>query len=153
MGWNEILNDKLADNAICHYWNENFDEVLENARKGRKIVMSEMRAVYLNYPYARTPLSITYGYDPIPNELESKFHENVLGLEACLWAEYVKNNKRVEFQAFPRLIAVAETGWTSNENKDYQSFLNRLNNFLQRLNFHEVNYAPKEIYLRDNTDN
>jgi len=149
MGWNEILNDKLADNAICHYWDENFDEVLENARKGRNIVMSEMRAVYLNYPSSRTPLHRTYEYDPIPDELESKFHEKVLGLEACIWAEYVKNIKRLEFQAFPRLIAVAETGWTLKKNKDYQSFLTRLNDFIQRLSFHDVNYAPKEIYLQD----
>ena len=149
MGWNEILNDKLAENAICHYWNENFNEVLENARKGRNIVMSEMRAVYLNYPYSRTPLCNTYGYDPIPNELEFNFHEKVLGLEACVWAEYVKNNKRLEFQAFPRLIAVAETGWTLKENKDYHSFLARLNEFIQRLSFYDVNYAPKDIYLDD----
>ncbi len=152
MGWNEILNDKLADNAICHYWNEKFDEVLDNARKGRKIVMSEMRAVYLNYPYSRTPLHRTYEYDPIPDDLENKFHQNVLGLEACVWAEYVKDSKRLEFQAFPRLSAVAETGWSLKIKKDYQSFLTRLNEFNQRLSFHDVNYAPKEIFLKDDVE-
>ena len=152
MGWNEILNDELADNAICHYWNFKFDEVIKNARKGRDIVMSEMKAVYLNYPYSVIPLSKTYEYDPIPDELESKFHENVLGLEACVWTEYVENNKRLEFQAFPRLIAVAETGWTLNENKNYQSFLIRLNDFIQRLSFHDVNYTPKEIYLQNDAE-
>ena len=151
MGWNEILNDKLADNAICHYWNFKFDEVIKNARKGRDIVMSEMKAVYLNYPYSVIPLSKTYEYDPIPDELESKFHENVMGLEACVWTEYVKNSKRLEFQAFPRLIAVAETGWTLKENKDYLSFLTRLNDFIQRLRLHDVNYAPKEEYLQYDT--
>jgi len=149
MGWNEILNDELADNAICHYWNFKFDEVIKNARKGRDIVMSEMKAVYLNYPYSVIPLSKTYEYDPIPDELESKFHENVLGLEACVWTEFVKDNNRLEFQAFPRLTAVAETGWTLKNTKNYQSFLNRLNNFIQRLSFHDVNYSPKEIYLQD----
>lgn len=148
MGWNEILNDELADNAICHYWNFKFDEVIKNARKGRDIVMSEMKAVYLNYPYSVIPLSKTYEYDPIPDELESKFHENVFGLEACVWTEYVKNSKRLEFQAFPRLIAVAETGWTLKDNKDYQSFLTRLNDFIQRLSFHDINFAPKEVHLQ-----
>ncbi len=148
MGWNEILNDKLADNAICHYWNFKFDEVMKNARKGRNIVMSEMKAVYLNYPYSVIPLKKTYEYDPIPDELESKFHEKVYGLEACVWTEFVKNYKRLEFQAFPRLIAVAETGWTLKDNKDYQSFLTRLNDFIQRLSFHDVNFAPKETYLQ-----
>ncbi|MFX1443576.1 MAG: beta-N-acetylhexosaminidase [Promethearchaeota archaeon] len=150
MGWNEILNHKLVDNAICHYWNENFDFVLENARKGREIVMSEMEAVYLNFQYSTTPLIQTYEYNPIPDELENKFHEKVLGLEACLWTEYVKNEKHLEFQVFPRLIAVAETGWTLKKNKDYHSFLTRLNDFIQRLGFHDVNYAPKETYLKEN---
>ena len=150
MGWNEILNHKLVNNAICHYWNENFDKVLENARKGRNVIMSEMQTVYLNYPYQRTHLSTTYEYDPIPDELESKFHEKILGLEACLWTEYVKDSKSLEFQAFPRLIAVAETGWTLKKRKDFQSFITRLDDFLQRLSFHEVNYAPKEEYLQDN---
>ena len=75
--------------------------------------------------------------------------EKVLGLEACVWTEYVKDQKQLEFQAFPRLIAVAETGWTFKENKDYQSFLTRLNDFIQRLSLHDVNYPPKEIYLKD----
>jgi hypothetical protein len=34
--------------------------------------------------------------------------------------------------------------------KDYESFLTRLNDFIQRLSFHDVNYAPKEIYLEEN---
>ena len=151
MGWNEILNDELADNAICHYWDYKFDEVIKNARKGRVIVMSERETVYLNFSYSGIPLKKTYEYDPIPDELESKFHENVFGLEACLWTEYVKNDKRLEFQVFPRLIAVAETGWTLKENKDYLSFLTRLNDFIQRLSFHDVNYTPKEKYLQYNT--
>ncbi|MHA1527079.1 MAG: family 20 glycosylhydrolase, partial [Promethearchaeota archaeon] len=149
MGWNEILNYKLVDSAICHYWEENFDEVIKNAKKGRDVVMSEREAVYLNYPYSEIPLSKTYEYDPIPDELESKYHENVLGIEACVWTEYVKDKNRLEYQAFPRLTAVAETGWTIKNNKDYLSFLTRLNDFIQRLSFHDVNYPPKEIYLKD----
>lgn len=148
MGWNEILNDELIDNAICHYWDFKFDEVIKNARKGRAIIMSERMAVYLNLPYSGISLNKTYEYDPIPDELERKFHENVCGIEACLWTEYVKDIKRLEFQVFPRLIAVAETGWTLKNNKDYHSFLTRLNNFIQRLSFHDVNYAPKEKYLQ-----
>ena len=149
MGWNEILNDGLVDNAICHYWNFKFDEVIKNARRGRNIVMSEIKAVYLNYPYSALPLIRTYEYDPIPDDLESKFHENILGLEACVWTEYVKDDKNLEYKAFPRLIAVAETGWTLKNNKNYQSFLARLNEFIPRLSFHDVNYPPKEIYLKN----
>ncbi|MHA1460707.1 MAG: family 20 glycosylhydrolase, partial [Promethearchaeota archaeon] len=37
IGWNEILNDKLNENAICHYWTANLKQVLEHARLGREV--------------------------------------------------------------------------------------------------------------------
>ena len=148
MGWNEILNGKLTSNAICHYWFENLDRVIEHIKKGRSVVMSEMRAVYLNYPYNLMPLTKTYEYDPIPDELSKNFHQQILGLEACLWAEYVKDSKRLEWQVFPRLIAVAETGWTSKEYKNFRSFLTRLDLYLKRLSFQKINYAPKNEFMK-----
>jgi len=147
IGWNEILNNKLNENAICHYWTMNLKQVLEHARLGRKVVMSEMSAVYLNYPYNHIPLERTYNYEPIPNELESKFHKRILGIEACLWTEFVKNKKNLEWQTFPRLIAVAETGWTPKNKKNFESFQKRLKKLNQWLDLFKVNYAKKEEYL------
>ena len=147
IGWNEILNDKLNENAICHYWTTNLKQVLEHARLGRKVVMSEFKAVYLNYPYNLIPLERTYNYEPIPNELESKFHKRILGIEACLWTEFVKNKKNLEWQTFPRLIAVAETAWSPKNKKNFESFQKRLEKFNKWLDLLKVNYAKKEEYL------
>ncbi len=149
IGWNEILNSKLNENAICHYWINHFDEVLEHIRKGREVVMSEMKALYFDYPYRLIPLHQTYKYDPIPSNLEEKFHKNILGLEACLWTEYVKNKDKLEWQAFPRLIAVAETGWTPKNKRNFESFLERLDSFLPLLKALDVNYPKKEDFLQD----
>jgi len=149
MGWNEILDENLAKNAICHYWTHNFDKVLEHLRMGRNVVMSEMSALYLNYPYNLLPLRKTYMYDPIPNELEQKFYNQILGVEACLWTEYIPKKKRLEWHTFPRLIAVAEIGWTPKEKKNLQSFLKRLDSFLKRLDFDEINYASKDDFEKD----
>jgi hexosaminidase len=146
MGWNEILNEKLSNKAVCQYWTFNFDTVLDHIRKGRDVIMSEMSAVYLNYPYKLIPLSKTYLYDPIPKNLEEKYHSYILGLEACLWAEFIPNIKRLEWQAFPRLIAVAETGWTPKKKKNFQSFLMRLDFYLKRLSYNEINFAKKEEF-------
>ena len=149
IGWNEILNDDLIDNALCQYWINHFDKVLEHIRKGREVVMSEMKALYFDYPYRLIPLHQTYNYDPIPSNLEEKFHKNILGLEACLWTEYVKNKDKLEWQTFPRLIAVAETGWTPKNNKDFESFLRRLEGFLPLLSTHDVNFPKKEDFLQE----
>lgn len=144
MGWNEILNENLTDSAICQYWTANFDKVLEHVKKGRNVVMSEENAVYLNIPYFSLPLRKIYEYDPVPEELEEKYHERILGIEACLWTEYVPNAKRLEWQTFPRLLAVAETGWTPKNKKNFQSFQKRLDSCLKSHSFQGINYAPKE---------
>jgi hexosaminidase len=147
IGWNEILNEKLNENAICHYWTMNLKQVLEHVRLGRKVVMSEMSAVYLNYPYNIIPLERAYNYEPIPNELEAKYHKRILGIEACLWTEFVKNKKTLEWQAFPRLIAIAETGWMPKNKKNFKSFQKRLEKFNKWLDLFKVSYAKKEEYL------
>jgi hexosaminidase len=106
--------------------------------------MSDMRCVYLNYPYELTPIEQTYEYDPIPDNLPEQYHENILGIESCLWSEYVTDSKILEYQVFPRLVAIAETGWTLKENKNLSSFLERLDLFLKRLDELNINYAKSE---------
>jgi len=147
MGWNEILNNKLNENAICHYWTANLKKVLEHARRGRKVVMSEMLAVYLNHPYVLISLECAYNWDPIPNELEVKYHDKILGIEACLWTEMVKNDDKLEWQTFPRLIAISETGWSPKNKKNFKSFQKRLEKFNRWLDLFKVSYAKKEEYL------
>ncbi len=143
-GWNDILDDTLAKNAIVQYWRKAEKAVLKHLRSGRNIVMSWNKYVYLDYNYNYTPLSKCYRYEPIPKELESKYHKFVLGIESPLWTEWVPNAKRLYYQAFPRLIAVAETGWTSKENKDFVSFKMRLEKFLKILDTFKINYARND---------
>lgn len=145
MGWNEILNKNLSIDAICQFWFGDFDLVLEHIKNGRKVVMSDRSTVYLDYSHINLPLVKTYEYDPIPMELEEKYRKNILGIEACLWTEFVSDSKRVERQAFPRLIAIAETGWSLKENKNFESFKNRVNSFLKRLNYRGTDYNLSEI--------
>lgn len=148
IGWNEILDKKLNPDAIGQYWYDNYEQVIEQVKNGRMVVMSEVQAVYLNYPYNETPLSKTYEYDPIPKELDKERHKQILGLEACLWTEYVKNQERLEWLVFPRLIAVAESGWALKDNKNYKLFLTRLDSYLKRLSILKINYAPKDIFMK-----
>jgi hexosaminidase len=83
--------------------------------------------------------------------LPAQKFENVLGIEATMWTEWVPNSRRLEWQLFPRLIAVAETGWTLKSLKDYADFHDRLGIYLKRLDILGVNYAklntvnPKKI--------
>jgi len=141
MGWNEILDENLVNIAICQFWLGNINKTINHIKNGRSVVMSDMRYVYFNYGYKPISLRKCYEYEPIPNELEQQFHKNILGIEACLWSEFILSPIEVEWHTFPRLIAIAETGWSQKENKDFKSFENRLKEILKILNSQNVNYA------------
>lgn len=64
----------------------------------------------------------------------------------------MQNNDRRDYQAFPRAIAIAETGWTLNANKNWSNFCERMATDFERLdamnvkacrNFYDVNIYTK----------
>lgn len=142
MGWNEILQDGLAENAVVQFWARDRQRLLEAIRNGKiSVVMSTYLKTYLDHSYSLMPLSLAYKFEPIPENLDESEAEAILGLEFPLWSEWVPNRARLDFQVYPRLTAMAETGWTSKNKKDLKGFLNRLGNFLARLDRLGVRYA------------
>ena len=144
MGWNQILDENLEKNAISQYWFGKMKETITHIKNGRDTVMTRYLWTYLDHPYKIISLQRAYKYEPIPKKLEEKFHTHVLGLEAPLWTERIPNEQRLYWQAFPRLTAFAETGWTPKELKNYKMFQKKLEIFLKRLDILKVSYATLE---------
>ncbi len=63
----------------------------------------------------------------------------MLGVEAPLWSETLVKAEDFESMAFPRLIAVAEVGWTRMGLKGWDDFRRRLEGHAPRLNALGVN--------------
>jgi hexosaminidase len=99
----------------------------------------------LDYPYGMTPLRKTYRFDPIIKGVEPENISNIIGLEAPLWTEFVRDQARIDYQTFPRLSAVAELAWSDPGEKDYTDFKNRLVTFNQLLDYYQVGYAPLNV--------
>jgi len=87
------------------------------------------------------PLEKVYSYDPIPSELNTEQSKHVLGVQANLWTEYISTTEQAEYMLFPRAIAIAETGWSTKESKNYDQFATRLSSHLERLQNNGVNVA------------
>jgi hexosaminidase len=143
VGWNEILQAGLADNAVIHYWVRHRQAVIDAIRREkRKVIVSSYLDTYLDHSYSLTPLSRAYGFEPVFPELDAGDAEHILGLEAPLWSEFVPSRRRLDYQTYPRLTAFAETGWTPRAAKNLKDFRRRLPVFLQRLDKLGVEYAP-----------
>jgi hexosaminidase len=140
MGWNDILGVKLHEynatdapatgtldsNTIIHFWKGDFQLLTDAAKKGYDIVNAHHEYTYLDYDLQTTPLSKTYGFDPIPADLPAAYHKNVIGICTQMWGEFTPDRTYIYKMAFPRLAAVAETGWTAAALKDWSSFEKRL---------------------------
>ncbi len=141
MGWNQILDENLVNNAISQYWLGKQRETISHIKQGRDTVITKYLWTYLDHPYKILSLKKAYRFEPIFSKLGEKHHSHIIGIEAPLWTERIPNEERLDWQAFPRLIAYAEIGWTPKDKKDYKSFRNRLEAFLKRLDILGINYA------------
>ncbi len=143
-GWEEIAAAPAATSAILQYWAVTRDKpvVAAAARAGAGVIMSPADRTYLDMQYdLLTPgglhwagtidLPTAYGWDPatwahgVPPEV-------VLGVEAPLWSETLRDYGEVEFNAFPRMAAIAELGWSPWSTHDWISFRDRLGRYGER---------------------
>jgi hexosaminidase len=142
LGWNEILQPGLVESAVVQYWVGGPKRIVEAIRNGhRKIIMSPCLKTYLDYPHTLLPLRRIYRLEPVPAGLDEQAAASILGVESPLWTEWVPSLKRLDFQAYPRLTALAETGWTPKDRKSLPDFRRRLVGFLARLDLLGVQHA------------
>ncbi|MDO9086201.1 MAG: beta-N-acetylhexosaminidase [Anaerolineaceae bacterium] len=141
IGWNEMLAEGLDPEAVVQYWVGKEKTLLKHIRSGRKAILSNFSAYYLDHSYEHSPLDKVYQYEPVFSQLESSLYANILGIEAPLWTEFVPNRARLDWQIFPRLLAVAETAWLDPGKKDLTSFHQRLPGLLKQLDAKNIGYA------------
>jgi hexosaminidase len=152
IGWDEILEGGLAPNATVMSWRGTAGGETA-AKAGHDVVMSPNSHCYLDlrqgsldvepdYGYGRLLLSTTYSYNPVPKEYSKKVAKHILGVQGNLWSESMQTPFDLNYMLFPRLFAIAEVGWTPNENKDFDDFVRRIEYAFQRLEVMGINYAP-----------
>lgn len=85
---------------------------------------------------------------------DKKHH--ILGAQCNMWNEYNYTMQEMEYDIYPRIIAMAEVNWTPRNLKDYPDFERRLDNQRVRLDMHDVNYyipVPEDGVYFFSTDN
>ena len=150
IGWDEILQGGLAPNAKVMSWLGE-EGGIQAARQHHEVVMAPHQKYYLDYwqadpdsePLAMggpTTLKTMYEYEPVPEVLTPEEARYIIGVEGCVWTEYMDSPERVEYMAWPRMCAIAETGWTQT-GKDWDGFTRRLETHLGRLDRLDVGYC------------
>jgi hexosaminidase len=153
VGWDEILEGGLAENAVVMSWRGETGGIAA-AKAGHDVVMAPWDTTYfildqLESHQSDTTMGVTtlekvYGYEPIPAGLTADEAKHVLGAQGQLWTEYMPTIEKSEFMAFPRMCALAEGVWT-REKSTYADFVARLRAHLRRLDRLGVGYCGEGV--------
>lgn len=134
IGWDEILEGGLAPNAQVMSW-QGMEGGIHAAKEKHEVVMTPTSHCYFDYyqsshpdePLAiggYVPLEKVYGFNPLKG-IDTVYWKYVLGAQANMWTEYLQTMNGVQYQAFPRLVAMSEVLW--NKSKiPYQNFVEAL---------------------------
>lgn len=125
--WNEASPTGITNKeVIWQLWAypENKESTFKEFDEGRQYINSDSMKCYLDLPEKTVSLKSSYEFNPVITNDKSR----LVGVEACLWSEYVPDYKKALHMTLPRLSALSEVMWTDidESQKDYRAFLKRL---------------------------
>lgn len=146
LAWFENIKDGVPQNQIVEGWHPG--DSWNAANRNLYTVNADNWYVYFDYPsYPRTDkpnwmpvlnLKRAYSFNPTPDSLDVSKHKFILGSECALWTELVLEND-VQYQIFPRILALAEVVWSTPE-KDFENFLTRVTGIKSFINYNGFEY-------------
>lgn len=154
IGWNEIAQAKLDPSSIAQMWNESHSAI-KAAENGLKVILSPSERTYVDMKYDSIseygltwagfiPVDVAYNWNP-ETYVEGLPRESILGVEAPLWSETISNSAELEYLAFPRVIGIAELGWSPAEHCNWDDYKQRLAQQVPYLNQMEINYYQSPL--------
>lgn len=143
IGWDEILEGGLAPNATVMSW-RGVKGGNAAAKAGHDVVMSPTGYCYFDYAYGKTDSRRVFSFDPVAG-MPAESARHVLGLQANFWSHLDREPERVDRQLFPRLLAIAERGWGTDNRSEWKDYLRRAQAQLPRLAWLAVKYFPLDL--------
>lgn len=152
MGWDELTNSKLPEDAIIFGWQGFGNAALKAAEQGHRFVMTPARVAYLiRYQgpqwfepltyFGNNTLKGLFDYEPVQEGWKPEYEKLLMGVQASMWTEFCNKPEDVFYLVFPRLAALAEIAWVPKNQKEWNVFLKGLDNYTAHLEQKDVVYA------------
>jgi hexosaminidase len=140
IGWDEILEGGLAPGATVMSWRGTKGGVAA-AQMGHDVVMTPNPYTYFDYTYSTTPTEKVYSYDPAATEFTPDLAQHILGVQASMWTHIAVTEEAIDYQLYPRLLALAEVAWTPQPLRDWSDFSSRAETHYSRLQSLNIPYC------------
>lgn len=152
--WDEVLDDSLTktapslgDNVNIMVW-RNLDAARKGMKRGHNVILTPGEYYLDRYQDAPPTQPFANGsYMPLsemwkrvnPADFEDPaLKGKVAGVQGNVWAEYIPTADYDEYMLYPRMLAIAEVGW-SGRNRDYESLRQSVLAQYPWLKAHKVN--------------
>lgn len=162
--WNESIDAAGADTelmastgATVWCWTNAWGNASKAAKMGLDAMLTPWTRGYINraqsrdFPETYLPgdgsdnVQNVYGIDPMPSGLTAAEQKHIIGVQGTFWCENIGTSDMMEYMALPRLMCMAETGWSAASRKDFADFQNRMRRDTVMLNLGGYQYGRHYI--------
>ena len=154
IGWDEILDGSAVPSTVVMSYRGHAPASRAFA-KDMKVILAPNRWCYYDYDqeeiedtFKNHHLFITlrkaylYDYMKYLNpEVAEKAEDLLLGVQACVWGEYIPDAPKLHSQTYPRSATIAEVTWTADSSRNWNDFRVRLEKEFKRLEAKDVNFS------------
>lgn len=155
IGWDEVLEGGISKDCIIMNWRRpTYGATALEA--GNRTIFTCSQWSYFNVRESRSqqeigprgpmPLEKVYGFEPVSDTLTIEQRELVMGVQGCLWTEYIQNTWKAEYSLFPRISALAENAWSPRERKSWENFSRKMLQQFYRYELWGIRY--NDAFLR-----
>jgi len=156
VGWDDelVAGAKLPASEVVMSWHGSNQEhvALEATAQGHDVVLTPEESLYFDHYQSDLPdewpgqppmatLRQAYETAVIPNGATAAEAKRVIGVQGCLWTEFMLSFARDQHALYPRVAALSELGWSAASAHDWNGFLHRLPAELARYRALGIGYA------------
>lgn len=175
VGWEEIImRGEVQTPVVATIWHDAADTIAAQ-RAGHKAILTPCTHLYFDFPESSTPGEPQHATWMPPISLEKTYTmpladyapaSTTLGVQGCIWSDQFihgrklqeilpidedRSERYVEYFVVPRLLALAELGWTKEKSRDYTDFARRMKRQYARLDAAGVSYRVPEPVVTEET--
>ncbi|MBA6152360.1 beta-N-acetylhexosaminidase [Gelidibacter maritimus] len=141
IGWEEVSKADVSQELIVQRWNGKTTPL-----KRSKVIESICTSFYFDHANVAGQEKTNNWCQKSGVSLEDVYNFNdkadqIIGVEAPVWTELVISDAMLDNRLWPRLMAVAEIGW-SESHDDFKEFSKRLSLHKSRLEALKINFYP-----------
>ncbi len=154
IGWDEILDGSAVQSTIVMSY-RGHKPASRAMAAGMKTILCPNRWCYYDYQqeeiediFKNHHLFITlrkgYNWDhkeQLNPDVVDKCDDLLLGVQANVWGEFIPDRGKLETQTYPREALIAETAWTAEPAKSFNSFRMRLFKEFERIEAKGYDYS------------